>query len=140
MPCFRKVGFFSRQVDENYRLNENNNFIYARVVRVRTALRVQQRQWHRQIHQRNEFYNQYTVRNGWWENTNRSADDLYRLQIVIWGQSLACCVGDVINPQDTMWALSFANLEQSHIPQRMVHPILILGSYSSNSVEGILIP
>ena len=62
---------------------------------------------------------------------------------MVWGQSLAFRVGDVVNPQDTTWAFGFANLEQSRIPQWMVHPIWNLpefGPLESNFLEGILIP
>jgi hypothetical protein len=91
----------------------------------------------------NEFYNQYTVRDAWWENKTGPLTTYIGNQIVVWGQSLAFRVGDIINPQDTTWAFGFANLEQSRIPQWMVHPILNLpdwGPLSSNFLEGVLLP
>jgi len=47
-------------------------------------------------------------------------------QIVVWGQSIAFRISDVVNPTDTTWAFGFANLEQSRNAQWMVHPILNL--------------
>jgi len=91
----------------------------------------------------NEFYNQYTVRDAWWENKTGPLTTYVGNQIVVWGQSLAFRVGDVVNPQDTTWAFGFANLEQSRIPQWMIHPILNLpeyGPFQSNFIEGILLP
>ncbi|HTT77782.1 MAG TPA: hypothetical protein VMF50_17595, partial [Candidatus Binataceae bacterium] len=64
-------------------------------------------------------------------------------QIVVWGQSIAFRVGDVVNPVDTCWAFGFANLEQSRVPQWMIHPILNLpeaGPFTSNFLEGIIQP
>ena len=129
------------QVDENYRLNENNNFfmrewfVYEPPYAFNSANGIGQHT--------NEFYNQYTIRDAWWENKTGPLTTHIGNQIVVWGQSLAFRVGDVINPQDTTWAFGFANLEQSRIPQWMVHPILNLpefGPFSSNFIEGILIP
>jgi len=129
------------QVDENYRLNENNNFFM--------------REWfvyeppyawspaNGQGKYANEFYNQYTVRDAWWENKTGPVTTYIGNQIVVWGQSLAFRIGDVINPSDTTWAFGFANLEQSRIPQWMVHPIWNIpeyGPFESNFLEGILIP
>jgi Protein of unknown function (DUF1302) len=91
----------------------------------------------------NDFYNQYTVRDAWWKLTTGPLTLYLGNQIVVWGQSLAFRVGDVINPQDTTWAFGFANLEQSRVPQWMIHPILNLpdlGPLNSNFVEGVLIP
>lgn len=91
----------------------------------------------------NDFYNQYTVRDAWWKLTAGPLTLYTGNQIVVWGQSLAFRVGDVINPQDTNWNFGFANLEQSRIPQWMIHPILNLpdaGPLSSNFLEGVLIP
>jgi len=91
----------------------------------------------------NDFYNQYTVRDAWWQNHWGPLTTYVGNQIVVWGQSVAFRVGDVVNPQDTTWAFGFANLEESRIPQWMIHPILNLpdlGPTSSNFVEGILIP
>ena len=95
------------------------------------------------IHQMNDFYNQYTVRDAWWKLTAGPLTLYTGNQIVVWGQSLAFRVGDVINPVDTNWNFGFANLEQSRIPQWMLHPILNLpdlGPLTSNFVEGVLIP
>ncbi len=129
------------QVDENLRLNENNNlfmrewFVYEPPYAWSPA--------NGQGKYANEFYNQYTVRDAWWENKTGPLTTYVGNQIVVWGQSLAFRVGDVVNPQDTTWAFGFANLEQSRIPQWMVHPILNLpgmGPFSSNFVEGVLLP
>ena len=129
------------QVDENYRLNENNNFfmrewfVYEPPYAFVSANGIGK--------YGNEFYNQYTVRDAWWENKTGPVTTYIGNQIVVWGQSLAFRVGDVVNPQDTTWAFGFANLEQSRIPQWMVHPIWNLPEYGpleSNFLEGILIP
>jgi hypothetical protein len=91
----------------------------------------------------NGFYNQYNVRDAWWKLTTGPLTLYTGNQIVVWGQSLAFRVGDVINPQDTTWNFGFANLEQSRIPQWMIHPIFNLpdlGPLSSNFLEGVLIP
>jgi hypothetical protein len=129
------------QVDENYRLNENNNFfmrewfVYEPPYSFVSANGLGK--------YGNGFYNQYTVRDAWWENKTGPVTTYIGNQIVVWGQSLAFRVGDVINPQDTTWAFGFANLEQSRIPQWMVHPIWNLpefGPLESNFLEGILDP
>ncbi|HEX3408664.1 MAG TPA: DUF1302 family protein, partial [Candidatus Binataceae bacterium] len=129
------------QVDENLRLNENNNlfmrewFVYEPPYAFNSANGFGKYS--------NEFYNQYNVRDAWWENKTGPLTTYVGNQIVVWGQSLAFRVGDVINPQDTTWAFGFANLEQSRIPQWMVHPILNLpgfGPFNSNFVEGVLLP
>ena len=129
------------QVDENYRLNENNNFfmrewfVYEPPYSWNSA--------NGQGQYGNEFYNQYTVRDAWWENKTGPLTTYVGNQIVVWGQSLAFRVGDVINPVDTTWAFGFANLEQSRIPQWMVHPIWNLpefGPLQSNFLEGVLDP
>ena len=129
------------QVDENYRLNENNTFfmrewfVYEPPYAFNSANGIGM--------YTNEFYNQYTVRDAWWENKTGPLTTYIGNQIVVWGQSLAFRVGDIVNPQDTTWAFGFANLEQARIPQWMVHPILNLpewGPFSSNFVEGVLIP
>ncbi|MGH8013387.1 MAG: hypothetical protein ACREQ4_12900 [Candidatus Binataceae bacterium] len=94
-------------------------------------------------HFMNDFYNQYTVRDAWWESKWGPLNLYIGNQIVVWGQSIAFRVGDVVNPQDTTWAFGFANLEQSRVPQWMVHPILNLpefGPFTSNFLEGIIIP
>ena len=46
----------------------------------------------------NEFYNQYTVRDAWWQNKWGPLTTYVGNQIVVWGQSLAFRVGDVVNP------------------------------------------
>ncbi len=129
------------QVDENYRLNDDNTFfmrewfVYEPPYAFNSANGLGQ--------YANGFYNQYTVRDAWWENKTGPLTTYVGNQIVVWGQSLAFRVGDVINPQDTTWAFGFANLEQSRIPQWMIHPILNLpefGPFTSNFLEGVLIP
>lgn len=98
---------------------------------------------HYAMYRLNDFYNQYNVRDAWWKISAGPLTLYLGNQIVVWGQSLAFRVGDVINPQDTTWAFGFANLEQSRIPQWMVHPIINLpdfGPLNSNFVEGVLIP
>jgi hypothetical protein len=135
------------QVDENMRLGENNSlfmrewFVYEPPYAYNSANGFHQPGNYG--HYANEFYNQYTIRDAWWENKTGPLTTYIGNQIVVWGQSLAFRVGDVINPQDTTWAFGFANLEQSRIPQWMVHPILNLpewGPTNSNFLEGILIP
>ncbi|MGH8013691.1 MAG: DUF1302 family protein, partial [Candidatus Binataceae bacterium] len=94
-------------------------------------------------HFMNDFYNQYTVRDAWWETTHGPLSVYVGNQIVVWGQSIAFRVGDVINPQDTTWAFGFSNLEQSRIPQWMIHPILNLPDFAgtfSNFIEAVIIP
>jgi len=98
------------QVDENYRLNENNTFfarewfVYEPPYAFNSANGLGK--------YANEFYNQYTVRDAWWENKTGPLTTYVGNQIVVWGQSLAFRIGDIINPQDTTWAFGFANLEQ----------------------------
>ena len=149
------------QIDENYRLNENNAFfmrewfvyeppyafdsannkVYDASTRAFTspfclgnpgcAATVQ-----RQVsygHFMNDWYNTYQVRDGWWENKLGPLTTFIGNQIVVWGQSLSFRVGDVINPTDTSWAFGFANLEQSRNAQWMVHPILNLPEVGSLS-------
>ncbi len=166
------------QIDENYRLNENNNFFmrewfvyeppYAfnsannpfwsagtRIVAPTAAFSANPfcfasadcrtsapsgTSFGRYI---NNFYNDYEVRDAWWENKTGPLELFVGNQIVVWGQSLAFRVGDVINPQDTCWAFGFANLEQSRIPQWMIHPILNFpefGPFASNFVEVVVQP
>lgn len=60
-------------------------------------------------------------------------------QIVTWGESLAFRVGDVINPQDNRFAFSFANLEDTRMPQWMVRGIHQIPSIGS-SFEWIVNP
>jgi hypothetical protein len=94
-------------------------------------------------HFMNGYYNNYQVRDAWWENKTGPLTTYIGNQIVVWGQSIAFRVGDVVNPQDTCWAFGFANLEQSRVPQWMLHPILNLpeaGPFQSNFVEALIIP
>jgi len=94
-------------------------------------------------HYLNGVYNNYQVRDAWWENKTGPLNTFIGNQIVVWGQSLAFRVGDVINPQDTCWSFGFANLEQSRDAQWMVHPILNLpqlGPLTSNFVELVVQP
>ncbi len=91
----------------------------------------------------NGYYNNYQVRDAWWETKVGPLTVYTGNQIAVWGQSLAFRVGDVVNPTDTCWAFGFANLEQSRVPQWMVHPILNLpeyGPFQSNFLEGIWQP
>ncbi len=82
----------------------------------------------------NGYYNNYQVRDAWWENKTGPLTTFVGNQIVVWGQSLAFRVGDVVNPADTCWAFGFANLEQSRVPQWMVHPVLNLPEWSSTNM------
>ena len=94
-------------------------------------------------HFMNGYYNNYQVRDAWWENKWGPLTTYIGNQIVVWGQSVAFRVGDVVNPVDTCWAFGFANLEQSRVPQWMLHPILNLpeaGPFESNFVEAIIEP
>jgi Protein of unknown function (DUF1302) len=136
---FGQNRFFAREwfvYEPPYAFNTANNGLYAALSRAAghpASLG----------HFLNEFYNQYTVRDFWWENTWGPLSTYVGNQIVVWGQSVAFRVGDVINPQDTTWGFLFANLEQSRVPQWMVHPILSLpdwGPFNANFVEGVLIP
>src|ERR1700733_6279098 len=137
------------QVDENYRLNENNNFfmrewfVYEPPYAYNSANSGTGLGAVAFGKYANAFYNQYTVRDAWWENKTGPVTTYVGNQIVVWGQSLAFRVGDVVNPQDTTWAFGFANLEQSRIPQWMIHPIWNLpefGPFQSNFLEGVLDP
>ncbi len=141
------------QVDENYKLNEENNFFarewfvyeppYDLNSRNNPAWSAASRNHSSYGHFMNGYYNNYQVRDAWWE-TKVGPLTLYTgNQIAVWGQSLAFRVGDVVNPTDTCWAFGFANLEQSRTPQWMVHPILNLpeyGPFTSNFLEGIWQP
>jgi len=141
------------QVDENYKLNEENNFFFREWFvyeppydfdsRNNPAWSAASRNHSSFGHFMNGYYNNYQVRDAWWE-TKIGPLTLYTgNQIAVWGQSLAFRVGDVVNPADTCWAFGFANLEQSRTPQWMVHPILNLpevGPFQSNFVEGIWQP
>jgi hypothetical protein len=94
-------------------------------------------------HFTNDFYNNYNVRDVWWQNKLGPLTTFVGNQIVVWGQSLAFRVGDVINPQDFAWNFGFANLEQSRNPQWMIHPILNLpevGPFQSNFLEVLVQP
>jgi hypothetical protein len=129
------------QVDENYRLNENNNFFMREWFVYEPPYAFNSANGFGKY--ANEFYNQYNIRDAWWENKTGPLTTYVGNQIVVWGQSLAFRVGDIVNPQDTTWAFGFANLEQSRIPQWMIHPILNLpqyGPFESNFLEGILLP
>jgi hypothetical protein len=141
------------QIDENYRLNENNTFfmrewfVYEPPYSFDSANNPQYSASsanHSSFgHYMNGFYNNYQVRDAWWENKLGPLNTFIGNQIVVWGQSLAFRVGDVINPQDTCWAFGFANLEQSRQPQWMIHPILNLpqwGPLDSNFLEVVLEP
>jgi hypothetical protein len=91
----------------------------------------------------NGIYNTYELRDAWWENKTGPLTTFIGNQIVVWGQSLSFRVGDVVNPINTRWAFGFANLEQSRVPQWMIHPILNLpqwGPFSSNFLEAVIQP
>jgi hypothetical protein len=148
------------QVDENYRLNANNQFFMREWFVYEPPYSFNSANNHiynctnapaepcgntgfAQMQELNDFYNQYTVRDAWWKLTAGPLTLYTGNQIVVWGQSLAFRVGDVINPQDTNWNFGFANLEQSRMPQWMIHPILNLpdwGALNSNFLEGVFIP
>ena len=141
------------QVDENYELNDNNSFfarewfVYEPPYSFNSA---NNSAWsaaspnHSSFgHFMNGYYNNYQVRDAWWENKWGPLTTYIGNQIVVWGQSVAFRVGDVINPVDTCWAFGFANLEQSRVPQWMLHPILNLpeaGPFNSNFAEAIIQP
>jgi len=150
------------QVDENYTLNDNNSFfmrewfVYEPPYSFESANNTAYAQGSLGPlplgggagsasfgHFLNDFYNRYDVRDAWWKTRIGPLTVYTGNQIVVWGQSLAFRVGDVVNPQDTTWNFGFANLEQSRTPQWMVHPILDLpdvGPLTSNSLEGLVIP
>ena len=144
------------QFDENFRLNENNSFfmrewfVYeppyswdSANIPIYDAANATLPNHPSYGHFMNDWYNQYTVRDAWWENTWGPLTTYVGNQMVVWGQSLAFRVGDVINPADTSWAFGFANLEQSRVPQWMIHPILNLPDYgplASNFVELVVQP
>jgi hypothetical protein len=139
------------QVDENYRLNENNNFFMREwfvyeppyswdSANIRNYTSVKPASYG---HFMNDWYNTYQVRDAWWENKTGPLTTYIGNQIVVWGQSIAFRVGDVINPQDTTWSFGFSNLEQSRNAQWMVHPILNLpqwGPLTSNFLELVVQP
>ena len=140
------------QVDENYSSTRttisspvNGSFTSRRIVQQPEQSSVECRKPEpfelRPLHER--LLQQLPVRDAWWENKTGPLTTYTGNQIVVWGQSLAFRVGDVVNPADTCWAFGFANLEQSRIPQWMVHPILNLpqaGPFQSNFLEGIWQP
>jgi hypothetical protein len=159
------------QVDENYRLNENNTFFarewfayeppYAFTSSNNTVNASVNNAFvtpfcalspackkNREVapsfgHFMNDYYNTYAVRDAWWENKWGPLTTFVGNQIVVWGQSLAFRIGDVINPQDLSWNFGFANLEQSRNPQWMIHPILNLpeaGPFQSNFLELVIQP
>ena len=139
------------QIDGNYRLNENNTFfargwfVYEPPYSFDSA---NNKDYHDAAHASfghfmNPYYNVYQLRDAWWENKTGPLTTFIGNQIVVWGQSLAFRVGDVVNPADTCWAFGFANLEQSREPQWMLHPILNLpewGPLTSNFLELIVQP
>jgi len=141
------------QLDENYRLNGNNTFfarewfVYEPPYSFNSANNPaygSASPTHSSFgHYINPYYNNYQVRDAWWENKLGPLTTFVGNQLVVWGQSLAFRVGDVINPADTCWAFGFANLEQSRNPQWMIHPILNLpewGPLTSNFAEVAWIP
>jgi hypothetical protein len=139
------------QVDENFRLNEHNTFfarewfVYEPAYSYNRANNSQYLAPNRASFGSfmNGYYNTYEVRDAWWENKTGPLTTYIGNQIAVWGQSLSFRVGDVINPSNTCWAFGFANLEQSRVPQWMLHPILNLpdkGQFTSNFLEGIVEP
>ena len=165
------------QIDENYRLNENNTFfarewfVYEPPYAFNSASNFVQASITNQFrsaacaanhaacpttpqtgapltapssgHYFNELANNYSVRDFWWENKTGPLTTFVGNQIVVWGQSLAFRVGDVVNPSDISWNFGFANLEQSRNAQWMIHPILNLpevGPFQSNFLELIVQP
>jgi hypothetical protein len=134
------------QIDNNYRLNENNTFFarlwfgYEPPYSFNSANNSQYADAaHASFgHFMNGYYNTYELRDAWWQGKFGPVDLYVGNQIIVWGQSLAFRVGDVVNPTNTCWAFGFANLEQSRVAQWMVHPILNLpewGSFTSNFLE-----
>jgi hypothetical protein len=163
------------QVDENYRLNENNTFfarewfVYEPPYSFNSANNGIYHSSTNYVgpggsnpfckaspscaktasggtsfgHYINGYYNTYELRDAWWENKTGPLTTFIGNQIVVWGQSLAFRVGDVINPANTCWAFGFANLEQSRVAQWMIHPILNLpewGPFTSNFLELVVEP
>ena len=139
------------QIDENYRLNENNTFfarewfVYEPPYSFNSANNpLYSTPAHNSFgHMMNGYYNTYEVRDAWWENKTGPLTLFLGNQIVVWGQSLAFRVDDVVNPTNTCWAFGFANLEQSRVPQWMIHPILNLpevGPLTSNFLELVVQP
>ena len=151
------------QVDTNYRLNENNTFFmrawfvyeppyswdsanikhYGLGIIPAIQGIAPNRATPSYGHFLNDWNNVYSVRDAWWQNKMGPLTTYVGNQIVVWGQSLAFRVGDVVNPPDTTWAFGFANLEQSRVPQWMIHPILNLpemGPMTSNFLEVVVEP
>jgi hypothetical protein len=139
------------QIDGNYRLNENNTFfargwfVYEPPYSFNSANNplYHTPQNNSFGHMMNGIYNTYELRDAWWENKTGPLTTFIGNQIVVWGQSLAFRVGDVINPTNTCWAFGFANLEQSRVAQWMFHPILNLpewGPFTSNFLEAVVQP
>src|SRR5258708_9979289 len=90
-----------------------------------------------------DFYNEYAFRDLWLKIKEGPLNLFIGKQIVEWGESLAFRVGDQINPQDVSYAFGFNNLEASHLPIWMLHPILNLpaaGPFSSNFLEMVYAP
>jgi hypothetical protein len=139
------------QIDNNYRLNENNTFfarlwfVYEPPYSFNSANNSQYSDAaHASFgHMMNGYYNTYELRDAWWQGKFGPLDLFVGNQIAVWGQSLAFRIADVVNPANTCWAFGFANLEQSRVPQWMVHPILNLpewGSFTSNFIELLVQP
>ncbi|MGH9828575.1 MAG: DUF1302 family protein, partial [Blastocatellia bacterium] len=141
------------QVDTNYRLNDNNTFFlrswfvyeppYSWDSANIPAFNAANPRHISYGHFMNDWNNVYTVRDAWWEGKWGPLNMYIGNQIVVWGQSIAFRVGDVINPADTTWNFGFANLEQSRNPEFMIHPILNLpefGPFSANFLELVVIP
>jgi hypothetical protein len=94
-------------------------------------------------HNLSDFYNEYGWRDLWLKSKWGPLTIFTGRQIVEWGESLAFRICDQINPQDVSYAFGFANLEQSHMPIYMLHPILNLpraGLLSSNFAELVYAP
>ena len=133
------------QVDENYRLNDSNNFfmrewfVYEPPYSFNSANNAAYgaaTPFHSSFGSKmNGYYNTYEVRDAWWENKTGPLTTFVGNQIVVWGQSLAFRVGDVVNPTDTCWAFGFANLEQSRVPQWMLHPVLNLPEFGPTDLK-----
>ena len=90
-----------------------------------------------------DFYNEYDFRDLWLKVSEGPLNVFIGKQIVEWGESLAFRVGDQINPQDVSYAFGFNNLEASHLPIYMLHPILNLpaaGYFGSNFLEMVYAP
>jgi len=90
-----------------------------------------------------DFYNEYDFRDLWLKVKEGPLNVFIGKQIVEWGESLAFRVGDQVNPQDVSYAFGFNNLEASHLPIYMLHPILNLPAISyfgSNFLELVYAP